>query len=182
MKMNKKLVAALIAVAAPLLTTNAFAAKYPADGTGHAVRDGYGNCVMINDLHANLSHCGGTMPTTKMINLSSKTLFDFNKAELKPAGKSAITLLLHNAGIDNIKHINVTGYTDDVGSDAYNMALSKRRAMSVKDYMVSKGVPASKIQAYGLGESNPVANNTSEAGRAKNRRVEIEINCSRCEM
>lgn len=68
----------------------------------------------------------------------------------------------------------VEGYCDSVGSDAYNLSLSNRRAGSVKRYFISKGVPANRISAIGYGEANPIATNMTEEGRAKNRRVEIK--------
>ncbi len=68
----------------------------------------------------------------------------------------------------------IEGYCDSVGSSAYNLSLSNRRAGSVKRYFISKGLPASRISAIGYGEANPIATNLTEEGRAKNRRVEIK--------
>ena len=68
-----------------------------------------------------------------------------------------------------------TGHTDSIGTDAYNQKLSERRAKSVKEYMVAKGVPAAKITMLGKGETQPVATNKTKEGRAKNRRVDIEF-------
>jgi OOP family OmpA-OmpF porin len=68
----------------------------------------------------------------------------------------------------------VEGHTDNVGADAYNMNLSKERAKAVMDYLVSKGVPATKISSVGYGEEKPIASNETEEGRSKNRRVEIK--------
>ena len=70
---------------------------------------------------------------------------------------------------------NVEGYTDAIGSEAYNMDLSKRRAQSVVDYLVNKGVDRSKLEVIPFGESKPVATNKTQEGRAMNRRVEIRI-------
>jgi OOP family OmpA-OmpF porin len=67
------------------------------------------------------------------------------------------------------------GHTDWVGSDAYNQRLSVRRAEAVKAYMVSKGVPANRIYTEGKGEKQPIADNKTNDGRAKNRRVEVEV-------
>lgn len=72
--------------------------------------------------------------------------------------------------------IVVAGHTDSNGTDAYNQALSQRRAAAVKSYLVSRGVPANRIQTIGYGESSPVATNATDAGRAQNRRVELTIN------
>ena len=70
-------------------------------------------------------------------------------------------------------YIEVVGYTDDVGDDDYNMELSKQRAASERDYLISKGLDASKIVTKCMGESMPTASNSTPEGRAENRRVEI---------
>ncbi len=67
------------------------------------------------------------------------------------------------------------GHTDSVGADAYNQKLSEKRAQAVKDYLTSKGTDASRVYVEGKGEKQPVADNKSSDGRAKNRRVEIEV-------
>lgn len=72
--------------------------------------------------------------------------------------------------------IVVAGHTDSNGTDAYNQALSQRRAAAVKSYLVSRGVPANRIQTIGYGEASPIATNATDAGRAQNRRVELTIN------
>jgi outer membrane protein OmpA-like peptidoglycan-associated protein len=71
--------------------------------------------------------------------------------------------------------IEVVGHTDDVGDDAYNMDLSEQRAAAVTAYLIDAGVDGSKIVAVGAGESLPIATNTTEQGRAENRRVEIQV-------
>ena len=71
--------------------------------------------------------------------------------------------------------VAVSGHTDSVGSDAYNVKLGQRRADVVKDYLVSKGVPGSKITTKSFGESQPVASNKTADGRAKNRRAEVDV-------
>ena len=106
--------------------------------------------------------------------MSADAYFDFNKAILKPAGKAK----LNEEIIPAMKqHPNlraeVDGYTDSIGSDAYNLKLSERRANAVRDYMVSEGIDASRIMTKGFGKANPVADNKTKEGRAKNRRVEI---------
>jgi len=74
------------------------------------------------------------------------------------------------------KKATMSGHTDNIGTDAYNQALSERRAASAKDYVVKKGVDGSRISAQGFGESKPIADNKTKEGRAKNRRVEIKVN------
>ncbi|MNL60740.1 Outer membrane porin F precursor [compost metagenome] len=76
----------------------------------------------------------------------------------------------------DVVSIKVIGHTDSVGSDSYNQGLSERRASSVAEYVLSQGVAPNKLTSEGKGESQPVADNETEEGRAKNRRVELHIN------
>jgi OOP family OmpA-OmpF porin len=71
--------------------------------------------------------------------------------------------------------IIAVGHTDSIGSDAYNQALSERRANAVKDYLVSKGIEKNRVYTEGKGEKQPIATNATAEGRAKNRRTEIEV-------
>jgi outer membrane protein OmpA-like peptidoglycan-associated protein len=77
--------------------------------------------------------------------------------------------------LDRSVFIEVVGHTDDVGDDAYNMDLSEQRAAAVSQYLIEAGVDASKIVAVGAGESLPIATNTTDQGRAENRRVEVLV-------
>jgi outer membrane protein OmpA-like peptidoglycan-associated protein len=72
-------------------------------------------------------------------------------------------------------HLSVEGYTDSVGSDAFNQTLSEQRANAVRDYLIQQGLDPASIIATGYGKSNPVASNDTPAGRQQNRRVEIII-------
>ncbi len=72
-------------------------------------------------------------------------------------------------------NIKIFGYTDSKGSDEYNLALSERRATSVKDYLASKGLSSSRFEVVGMGEADPIADNETDAGRSQNRRVEFAI-------
>jgi outer membrane protein OmpA-like peptidoglycan-associated protein len=101
--------------------------------------------------------------------------FGFDSAALNPQfhavlDKVAVTLSEYNQTV-----VQVAGHTDSTGSRSYNMQLSQRRADSVKAYLVSRGVPAERLQTVGAGPDHPVADNGTEAGRAQNRRVEITI-------
>jgi OOP family OmpA-OmpF porin len=101
--------------------------------------------------------------------------FDFDKSKIRPDAKpvldEAVRTLKEEGGIAVI----VEGHTDSVGSDAYNMKLSHRRANAVSDYLASHGIPASRIRTEGYGESRPVASNDTADGRAQNRRVELNV-------
>jgi OOP family OmpA-OmpF porin len=109
------------------------------------------------------------------ITLQADTLYDFDKATLKPEGKATLDKIARDLGKIKLEVIIAVGNTDSVGTDAYNMALGQRRAQSVKAYLVSKGVDGSRIYTESTGKSNPVASNATAEGRAKNRRTDIEV-------
>lgn len=94
----------------------------------------------------------------KVITLSAKSLFDFNKAVLTPAGKEAVDkeVLSKLGEFKTVNAVIVSGHTDRLGSAAYNQKLSERRAEAVKAYLVSKGVDANKIETFGYGKTQPV--------------------------
>jgi OOP family OmpA-OmpF porin len=116
-----------------------------------------------------------TAPTSEKVSFSADAFFDFDQAVLKPEGKSKLTDLVAKLSGTDIEVIVATGHTDSVGSDAYNQKLSLRRAQAVKAFLVSKGIPPARVFTEGKGERQPVADNRSREGRAKNRRVEIEV-------
>jgi OOP family OmpA-OmpF porin len=99
--------------------------------------------------------------------------FDFNKATLKPEGKTALEAAVKALKDEPALKATITGHTDSVGSDSYNLKLSERRANAARDYLVSQGIDASRITTQGLGESKPIASNDTAEGRAENRRVEV---------
>lgn len=117
-------------------------------------------------------------PTLETITISAEKLFGFDQSKLKDDGKSALdeTVAKIKANPD-VKLVIVTGHTDRIGSEAYNQKLSERRANQVKDYLVSQGVEANRLQAVGKGESEPVTECTGAKGKklveclAPNRRV-----------
>ena len=111
------------------------------------------------------------------ISLSATALFDFDKAVLKEQGKVELHKLdeyIKSKGI-KVVDIDVVGHTDSMGSVEYNQALSERRATAVKGYMVSEGINGNIVDASGEGESNPVADNSTDEGRALNRRVDVHV-------
>jgi outer membrane protein OmpA-like peptidoglycan-associated protein len=109
-----------------------------------------------------------------IVNMSD-VLFDFNKYTLKPEAREKLAKV---SGIllayPNLK-LQVEGYTDNIGSDEYNQKLSQQRADGVRDYLVQQSVPDANITAQGFGMSHPIADNSTNAGRAQNRRVELVV-------
>ena len=173
------------------------------DSQGAAVKDGSGACVVTSGQV--LPECAGPKapppaaparpaapaapaapapapaarpapaPVRGTVVIQADALFDFDKSVLRPDGKKNIDdALARLRGVD-LEMVIATGHTDAIGSDAYNQRLSERRAAAVKDYLVSKGIPASKITTIGKGKSQPVATNKTAEGRQKNRRVDIEF-------
>jgi len=107
--------------------------------------------------------------------IQADALFDFDKSVVRPDGKRAIDDALAKLNGVDLEMVIATGHTDSIGTERYNQKLSERRAAAVKAYLVSKGIPASKITTIGKGETQPVATNKTAAGRQKNRRVDIEF-------
>ena len=163
-----------------------------AGGGGHYITDSSGNCVrtgswVVEDMTVD---CGAepvaeappappppAAPTYESMNLNASALFDFDKATLKPEGKASLDAVgdkIQSKGA-TVVDVDVIGHTDSIGTEEYNQALSLRRATSVKDYILTKGVDASIIDVSGKGESEPVADNSTKEGRAQNRRVEVRI-------
>jgi OOP family OmpA-OmpF porin len=114
-------------------------------------------------------------PTSEKVTFAADAFFDFDKAVLKPEGRAKLDDLTSKMSGLNLEVIIAVGHTDSVGTDAYNQRLSVRRADAVKDYLVSKGVEKNRVYTEGKGEKQPIADNKTAEGRAKNRRVEIEV-------
>ena len=108
------------------------------------------------------------------VTLNADALFDFDKSVLKPAAQASLDSLAGKVKSLTLEVIVAVGHTDSIGTDAYNQKLSIRRAEAVKKYLVSQGIEAKRIYVEGKGESQPVADNKTAEGRAKNRRVQIE--------
>ena len=113
--------------------------------------------------------------TAQKVSFAADAFFDFDKAILKPEGKAKLDDLTSKLGSINLEVIIAVGHTDSVGTDEYNQKLSIRRAEAVKAYIISKGVEANRVYTEGKGKKQPVADNKTAAGRAQNRRVEIEV-------
>ena len=109
------------------------------------------------------------------VTFAADAFFDFDKSVLKPEGRAKLTDLVSKIRDVNLEVIIAVGHTDSIGSDAYNQRLSVRRAEAVKAFLVSKGIERNRVYTEGKGEKQPVADNRTKEGRAKNRRVEIEV-------
>ncbi len=199
-------IAALVAV---LMSTPSQAedGKYVQNGSGEAVKNSAGECVRAQ-FGSMPEGCEAApkpepkpeppppppkpKPTPKpvpkpkpkpieKVSLNADTMFDFDKSTLKPAGMAALDEFVAHLRGATVSAINVAGHTDYIGTDAYNKTLSEKRAKTVADYLVSKGIPAKALQVQGFGESQakqpppPV----SAAERAKDRRVDVEAQGSR---
>ncbi len=110
-----------------------------------------------------------------IVKFDSGILFDFDSSNLKDPAKENIKTLAASLNQYPGTDIKVIGHTDNKGTEAYNISLSERRAAAVKAYAVAQGVPSSRLITVGKGFSEPIADNSTDAGRAANRRVEIVI-------
>ena len=163
------------------------------DSDGKYVTDGFGECVSVIKLKhfhkdGGPGYCADkakkvAKPAPKpkpvvheTVTLGAHALFNHDKSNLRPEGKGELdTLATKLRAFSSVQNINVVGHTDSQGTDTYNQGLSERRAASVKDYLISKGISGSVISTSGSGESSPVATNKTAEGRQSNRRVEISI-------
>ena len=112
------------------------------------------------------------------VTFASGILFPFNSTEILPDGRTNLQSLANSLEKYPNSDILIVGHTDSVGTDAYNLDLSQRRAQAASAYLQSLGVPAARLHAVGKGESEPIQPNDTDAGRAQNRRVEIAIYAS----
>ncbi len=160
------------------------------DSAGHVVTDGSGDCVRTSSWSGDklIEGCGLVVaapvaepaPAPKVVSetvsMSAETLFDLNKDNLKDAGKAKLDdFAARLSSLKSVDTVTIVGHTDSSGTEAYNQALSIRRADSVKNYLMSKGISSSVMSTSGMGESQPVASNATSEGRAQNRRVEVSF-------
>ncbi|ODS23455.1 hypothetical protein AB835_08835 [Candidatus Endobugula sertula] len=188
---TKRISLAAIALTSVLISAGASAhvsgGVLVSNSNGKAVLDGAGACIKVTDgSYDDKCHPKpkakpapapqpAPVPEVQKIMLSSDTLFDTDSDVIKKNGKTALKELVVHIKLLSDAKINIVGHADDRGSDSYNQALSERRATSVKNYLVNRGVDASSMTTSGKGESFPIEPNTTKAGRQKNRRVEISI-------
>jgi len=195
----------IAALTAAMMTTTAFAenGKYVQNSAGEAVKNSAGECVLAQygSMPEGCEAAPAPKPapksaprpapapapapkpvhkpvTIQKLSLSADTTFDFDKAVLKPAGKSALDQFVGALAGAKVSGINVVGHTDYIGSTAYNKTLSEKRANSVAGYLASKGIPAGALKVAGMGESEAVQGGT-KAQRAHDRRVDVEAVGSR---
>jgi OmpA-OmpF porin, OOP family len=114
-------------------------------------------------------------PAAEKVTFAADAFFDTDKSVLKPEGKAKLDDLVSKLAGINLEVIIAVGHTDSDGSDAYNQKLSVRRSEAVKSYLLTKGVEKNRVYTEGKGEKQPVADNKTKDGKAKNRRVEIEV-------
>lgn len=114
-------------------------------------------------------------PASEKVTLDTDTYFDFDKATLKAEGRRKIDALAERIAAMQLEVVVATGHTDSTGTKAYNQRLSERRAQAVRHYLAVKGVPRERIFTEGKGETQPETSNATRAGRAQNRRVEVEM-------
>ena len=112
------------------------------------------------------------------VSFPSGILFPFNSTEILPDGRANLQQLANSLKDYPNSDVLIVGHADSVGTDAYNLDLSQRRAQAASAYLQSLGVPASRLHSVGKGESEPIESNDTDAGRARNRRVEVAIYAS----
>jgi outer membrane protein OmpA-like peptidoglycan-associated protein len=155
---------------------------FPRTSHSYARAGNYTVKVTVDDGRGGTS--SATAPTTVVLRFvmsdrKGKVLFDFDKADLKPAGKQELNAVLKALKENPSLQTHIVGHTDNKGSDAYNMKLSQRRADSAAKYLAANGVARRTITTAARGLREPVATNATDEGRAQNRRVEITLTPSR---
>lgn len=184
-RLNRTAIGALAGAAGGAVISKATGGDYTARDAaiGAALGAGVGYYMerQAQELQQQMAGTGVSVqqdPTTGNIDLvmPGSITFAFNDATLNPAFTSTLDKVARTLIEYNQTTIVLSGHTDSVGSDAYNFNLSRQRADSVARYLMSRGVPPSRISVQGYGKSYPIASNDTDAGRAQNRRVELSIN------
>lgn len=171
----KKIISILLLAISSAVFAQSTPQGYLTDSNGQIVRSGTGLCwhtgywTPANAVEGCDPIAKG-VPTAAKVTLSADTLFDFDKATIKPEGKAALDNIIKSAQGVRIEVFAVVGYTDRIGSDKYNLILSDKRATAVKAYLISQGVPADAIITQGRGKANPVTGNTCK-GQLSNKLI-----------
>lgn len=105
----------------------------------------------------------------------NNVLFELDRAELLPSSYKELNVLLQLLKKNRKYSVTIIGHTDDQGGEEYNLRLSRERAKAVLEYLVNQGIDPSRLTSVGKGKSDPVADNSTEEGRALNRRTEIRL-------
>jgi len=148
----------------------------PLDKDGDGVPDYQDRCPNTPGPASNKGCPEVKAETKKVLNEATKYIqFDFNKATLKPTSYPKLEELVRILGEYPDYSLSIAGHTDNIGNDNYNQQLSFDRATAARTYMISKGIAESRIEGRGYGESKPIAPNTTDAGRALNRRVDFDL-------
>ncbi len=114
-------------------------------------------------------------PVREKVTFAADAFFDFDKSVLKPEAQAKLADLVDKTKAVSLEVIIAVGHTDAVGGDSYNQKLSIARSEAVKKFLTGKGVEANRVYTEGKGEKQPAADNKTAEGRAKNRRVEVEV-------
>jgi OOP family OmpA-OmpF porin len=205
MKNKFRIGGVIISVAAGMLLSSAAMAHHAgkanqsyvgaAGGSGHYITDSSGNCVRTGSWNESdkTVDCGAApkveakappppapapppAPKYETMSLSAGALFDTNSDAIKAEGKAELDDVASKiGGTARVSDIKIVGHTDSMGKEDYNQQLSVRRATAVRDYLATRGVDRNLMSISGMGESSPVADNSTKAGRAQNRRVEVMI-------
>ncbi|WP_373058091.1 OmpA family protein [Zunongwangia sp. H14] len=156
----------------------------PADNNGCPEEDTDGDGVIDDeddcpDVAGTMANNGCPEPTAEVVSelneYSNTVLFDLNKATIRTESEEALNSIADIMMEYPNTVFHIEGHTDSTGSDEYNLQLSKERAASVKDYLTSHGIPENRLTSQGYGETQPIATNSTAAGRQENRRVEISL-------
>ena len=119
-------------------------------------------------------------PTFERVTIDGQAVFATGSDQLTDDGKAAVDGVVEQLrSFDKVKTITIVGHTDSSGSEAFNQALSEKRANAVRDHLVSRGVNPALLNSSGMGESSPIADNKTKDGRQQNRRVEVNIDGSK---
>ena len=151
-----------------------------------AVVGGAAGAIIGHQMDQQAKEIGQSIPGAKVervgegieVTFDSGLLFDFDSDRIRPAAAANLTELARSLNKFGDSNLLIVGHTDSQGDDAYNQALSYRRANSASAYLQSQGVPSRRVSTSGRGESEPVASNSTDDGRQKNRRVEVAIYAS----